>query len=298
MNISRILTTIASSLILLISITSCDLYKQDDYQEQYVVDAWLVAMQPMPSVRISRTAPINELFDIANRGVENAEVIVTKVSSSGQVTEVYPFLSFGDGVYVPVDPVPVVQPNTKYILEVSIGANRHRITASTVVPDTFRVVSLNARELIYQGIEQFTLELTPSLALDRQSWYIFSGTTLAPDTAELTPFYAGLDAEREDFYIVSSGILNENNTRSSGNELVELVFPWIGIAFYGPNRISASAIDQNIYDFIRSANVQFGAPNQSPGEIENLIYNVEGGIGIFGSYATVSVDVEVLKPQN
>jgi hypothetical protein len=298
MNRFKIAFSLAAGLLVLSIMTSCDLYTQDDYVEQYVVDAWLVAMEPMPSIRLSTTVPIDEQFAINSRGVNNAEVIVKSVFPDGQLRGVYPFTLSGNGVYVPADPVPVVEPNLIYKLEILVGPEQHLISASTVVPDTFKVVSLNATELIYQGQEQFTLELTQSVAPGRMTWYIFTGTTLAPNTAELTPFYAGLNAEREDFFVVSSGILNESSTRNNGGALVELVFPWIGVAFYGPNRISASAVDQNIYDFIRSANVQLGAPNQSPGEIENLIYNIDGAIGIFGSYATVSVDVEVLKPSN
>jgi hypothetical protein len=286
-------------LMLLPAVVSCELYKQDAYVEQYVVDAWLVALEPMPAIRLSTTSPINERFTLENRGVNNAEVVVKRVASGGQVLEIFPFSPSGNGVYTPArtaEPKPLIEPNAIYELEILIGPERHRISAKTVIPDTFMVVSLNATELVYQGQEQFTLELTPSVAPNRMTWYIFTGSTLAPETAELTPFYAGLNDPREDFFVVSSGILNENSTRNNGSDLVELVFPWIGVAFYGPNRISASAVDQNIYDFIRSANVQLGAPNQSPGEIENLIYNIEGGIGIFGSYATASVEVEVLKP--
>jgi len=52
-----------------------------------------------------------------------------------------------------------------------------------------------------------------------------------------------------------------------------------------------------MYDFLRSQSVQTGGSTLSPGEIQNIDYNVEGGIGIFGSMASDTIAVNILEPQ-
>lgn len=283
--------------ILMPALTGCDLYRQDSYTEQYVVDAWLVALEPMPEIRLSTTAPIDERFEKGERGVTDAQIIVRTGGQDGQPEQIIVYSHVENGVYQHTDGTThIVQPRQRYRLEITAGPDAQLITAQTVVPDTFRVISKNADSLPYQGTEQFRLELSPSAIPEQPAWYIFSTRTLDTENAELTPVYAGFGDDREDFYVVSSGIINEAGTQTNGEGIVELIYPWIGVAFFGPNRITASVIDRNAYDFIRSAQTQLGGSTQSPGEIENLIYNINGGIGIFGSMAQVSVEVNVLKP--
>lgn len=277
---------------------SCDLYKQDVFVEQYVVDSYLISGETLSELRLSKSGIISETFDLDKNGVNGAIVTIREHDLQGNLTWTEVYNSLGNGLYAPNDPDLIAKPRHRYDLEI-LTPDGNTIRANTVVPDTFSVLSLNATELPYQGLEQFTLELTPSFNPKRQSYYIFSTRTLDPDNAELVPLYANFagDDGREDFFVVSSGLLNESNTQRTGAGVVELVFPWIGVAFYGPNRVSAAAVDDAMYNFVRSADVQFGGGTQSPGEIENVISNIDGGIGIFGSYAIISVDVMVTKPQ-
>ncbi len=53
----------------------------------------------------------------------------------------------------------------------------------------------------------------------------------------------------------------------------------------------------NMYDFYRSRDIQGGGSTLSPGEFQNVIYNIDGGIGVFGSMASDTVLVTVLKGQ-
>lgn len=283
-----------STLTLLLA--SCDLYKQDAYVEQYVVDSWLVAQSELPPINLSKTAPIDAVYNQSELGVTDASVVVKEINANGSTNWVEVYQHVLSGRYEPVDASRLVQPGTRYELEV-IASDNHLITAYTVVPDTFSVKSLNSTRLPYQGPEQFTVMLTASENIVRQTYFVVSTETLDPQNAELTPFYANFDVDRDELYRVSSGIFNENNQNQSGSGEVELVYPWIGIAFFGPNRIAIASIDDNAYDFIRSSSTQLGGGTQSPGEIENLLYKIKGGIGIFGSYSEITIDVEVDKPQ-
>ena len=51
-----------------------------------------------------------------------------------------------------------------------------------------------------------------------------------------------------------------------------------------------------IYDFLRSQSVQLGGSSISPGEIPNVIYNIEGGIGVFGSIAADTIQTNITRP--
>lgn len=275
-------------------VTSCELYDQDDYVEQYVVESYQVALHPLADIQLTRTAPINEVFDLSQRGVSGASVVVREFDQNSNLVQLFTYSYSGNGRYSADSPDNLVKPRYRYDLEITLPDKL--IRASTVVPDTFVLSSINAISLPYQSPQQFELKLTPSFYPGRQGYYVFSNETLDPLNAEMTPFYADASGDREDFYRISSGIVNETSTGQNGNALVELKFPWIGIAFYGPNRLRAAAIDDNMYDFIRSISTQGGGSNISPGEIQNFISNVEGGIGVFGSYADVYVDVTVTKP--
>jgi hypothetical protein len=284
-----------TALILLLTIASCELYEQDEYIEQVVVESYQVANQPLSPVYLSRTAPIFERYDKAERGINDAQVQVRVLSPKGDLVDIISFQRTGPGTYNAVDADITVKPRYRYELNATIPSMDTRLQTATVVPDTFSIKRINATELVYQGAQQFELTLSPSFFPGRQSYYVFTNETLDPEGAEFTPFYADASGNREDFYRVSSGIINQNST-DQNEDIVKLTFPWIGVAFYGPNRLKATAIDDNMYDYIRSLQIQGGGSTLSPGEIENVISNVVGGIGLFGSYAEVSVDVRVLKP--
>ena len=112
----------------------------------------------------------------------------------------------------------------------------------------------------------------------------------------MTPFYAefvGEDEDLDDVLITESPPINEQNYDINDDGTLTIRLPWIAVAFYGPNRITASTVDDNLYDFLRSQQVQQGGSTFSPGEIPNVIAHVDGGTGVFGSLARVAADIQV-----
>jgi hypothetical protein len=172
------------------------------------------------------------------------------------------------------------------------------ITAQTLVPGRFRTVSQNNTRIRYQSTDQLELEVTRSIYPGRQNYYVFTIETLDPENAELTPFYADIlgASQREDVFINQSGILFEANTELNPvTKTLMFKLPWIGVAFYGPTRITSNTIDDAMYNFIRTKNVQLGGSTLSPGEINNVATNVTNGIGFFGSLARSSIEVVIEK---
>jgi hypothetical protein len=279
-------------ILLALFLTSCVAYDQDGYEERYVVSSYQEAMKPFDEVTLTRTSPINATYDFANVAISGATVRVMELAADGSVTTVFDFPMASPGIYRAADAAALVRPLTRYRLEIDIPGNDRLITATTLVPDTFRVKALNSRTLPYQGSEQFEANLTQSEYPGRQTYYVI--TTTALDTAQgMTPFYAEFNDEDRDVTTVSSGIINQLNYIALPDGSINLKYPWLAVAYFGPNRITFYAIDDNVYDFVRSASVQLGGSTTSPGEIENVLSTIDGAIGVFGSMSSAETVITV-----
>jgi len=107
----------------------------------------------------------------------------------------------------------------------------------------------------------------------------------------------GFDQEEDeiiDFRVNPSPIINEANYDDNDDGTITIDLPWIAVAFYGENEAAVSVLDAALYDYIRTESAQQGG--LSPGEIPNVIDNVDGGTGIVGSYARVTSQVRIRRP--
>ena len=268
-------------------------------ESQLVVESYLEAEAPLPTVRLSRTVGVDEAYDPTEDAVRGADVVVARLADDSTVAEAVPYSERDSvpGLYAPDDPS-FVEPETTYRLRVETGDGAP-LTATTTVPDAITVVGSSNDTTTYQSSRQPAFTIEPPRALtDRQNVYTFTATSLldferTPDsvlTAALTPFYAdGFDAEDDSLAslrITSSGLLNEGNFTRNADGTITVRLPWIAVAFYGPNEVAVNVVDDNFYDLLRSQQAQQGG--FSPGEIPNVLEDVEGGTGIFGSYARAS----------
>lgn len=280
-------------------LSGCDPYQQDDYQQEYVVESYLVADRDLPRLRLSTTAPVDEQYVFEEYAVDDAEVEVQRLDENGDAERRYSYRLSRSGVYVPRNPEPV-QPEATYRLQIELPDTQHEITAETFVPGTFETIGEVVDSIPYQSEEQITITTSRSRYPDRQAYFIFSVNAVNPENAPLTPFYADLaddeDADRSDFAINSSGIINEENYEVTEENTITLRLPWLSVAFFEENDIVANALDDNMYDFYRSQDVQTGGSTLPPGEIQNIIYNIDGGIGIFGSLASDTNRVYIENP--
>jgi hypothetical protein len=282
---------------ILLSLTSCDPYSQDDYEENVVVQAYLVADERFPIIKLSLSSSISEKYDFDQRSIAGASVTIEQINAAGTVQATMAYRMLKPGVYGPIDTLRTVEPLTRYRLKAQIQG-KPEVSAHTLVPDRFQTVGLNNTRIKYQSTEQFEIDITLSSYPGRQNIYIFSIETLDPENAEFTPFYADVvdEEDRADFYLNSSGIVFEGNYEvDRARNILRIKLPWLGIAFYGPNRITANVIDDAMYDYIRTVNVQQGGSTLSPGEINNIKTNIVNGTGVFGSYAKSSVVIFVDK---
>ena len=275
-------------------------------ERQVVVESYLIAQEPLPPIRLSRTAPIEGQYDFTELAIRDAEVTVERLGADGDVAESYPYAEVPDsaGVYRP-EAEAQVQPLATYRLQVrtpeSAAEAAQTVTATTVVPDTFSVVRVENDPVVYQGEEQIAFALTKSAYPTRdQAFYLLTTEALELDEDQLTPlaaeFFENGSATLDDLRLTSSPVLNEASYTQNPDGTLTVRLPWIAVTFYGPNRSTTNAIDDNLYDFVRSQNAQQGGGGFSPGAIPNVIEHVDGGTGVFGSLARQSRTIRILRP--
>lgn len=292
------------ALVFLFVWSSCDLYPQDEYREFYVVESYLVANRALPGVRLSRTVSLEEEYSVQESGIGNANIEMYLLAEDGSIERTYTYVNDpnnANNFYRTVSQDRIL-PGRNYQLQVTFPGNSDTVRATTLVPGEFQTVGAVIDTAFYQSEEQITVTTTQSEYPGRQTYFVFSVISVEPVEENLTPFYRDQvfdqDEDIEDFEINSSGIINEGNYDINSDGTLTLRVPWLAVAFYGDNDIVANTIDDNLYDFIRSQEVQTGGGPSilPPGEIQNIIYNVEGGIGIFGSLASDTNRVFIERP--
>lgn len=285
-------------LAILITTFGCELYTQDGYEEQFFVEAYLVANEPLSEVLVSKTSALGEETETSDTFVSGANVEIRQLNADSSVAEIYQYQEYdgASGIYFP-ERSAVVKEKQLYQLSVQLP-NGENIESYTTVPGNFKTVNELNDSYLYQGEQQVKTVITPTSFPDRQGYYLFTASTQDTSKSNLTPFYQDIVSDEyvnvAVYYMNSSSILYGTEHDENGNIILRM--PWTTVAFYGENKIIVNAIDENLYDFWRSYNEQTGVSSVVPGEIQNLQYNVNGGIGIFGSMATDTHRVNIVKP--
>ena len=296
---------LASALVVLAAVGGCDTVSPEPTSE-VVVEAYLIADEPLPGVRLTRSVAASDRFTPADAAVRGADVAIQQLNDAGAVAATYPYEESDSlSVYQPVDEAPTVQPQTRYRLQVRTteGAT---VQAETTVPGRIDVLRVANTDVTYQGGVQPQFVIRPARGTTRPSTYAFAITaqldfdaTSDEALAEaLTPFYADVydpdETDIAEFERVASPLINEASFTFNDDGTITLDVPWIGFAFYGANTVTINAPDENYYDLVRTQDAQQGG--LAPGEIPNVIDRVEGGTGIFGSLSRAGTTITVRRP--
>ncbi len=300
LHICRLSSIIAFGLLLLLITASCDIYDQDDYEEFVVVEAYMVANRPLPEIFISKTSPVDEEYLSDQQYLSGAIVQIVQLNDLGEDHQIFSYsFNSNSNTYQPDEPHDVL-PRQTYRLDIQFTNREEIIRAFTTIPDAFQIINEVPESVVYQSSEQLELSITAPGQLGSQNVFVFSTKSLEPIEENLTPFYkASFDNdnfELSDVMINSSGLINEGNFEINTDGTITLRFPWIGVAFFGESEIIISSVDRNLDELVRSQQVQLGGSTLSPGEIPNLKYNIEGGIGIFGSLSSDTTRTNFIRP--
>lgn len=278
----------------------CDPYSQDGYEEYVVVEAYVVAERSLPIVRVSRTIPVDEEYSFSDAALSGASVQITLLDENGNDPQIFPYNQITDGIYQSSNLFHSVRPRHTYRIDINFNNRDEILTATTTVPDQFSIINEIPDTITYLSEQQLETVLSATQQTQDQKVYVFNTIKENPEIDKLTPFYFDAvvngDSEVEDFANNSSGLVNEGNFTLNEDGTTTLVFPWIGVAFFEENRVVTNSVDTNIRDLIRSQDVQLGGSTLPPGEIPNVRYNIEGGIGIFGSIASDTVTTFFERP--
>lgn len=287
---------------ILLSLSGCDIYEQDEYEELVVLEAYAIANRGLPEVRLSRTIPVMEEYNFSDAALTDALVSMTHLDENGSEIQTFSYRLQSPGVYIPLNREYRVEAGQTYQIDVTFTDRPEILQSQTTVPRQFEILSDVAESYVYQTDDQLEILLTATESNARQNIYVFNTLTLEPAMENLTPFYLNTvvdgDAEISEYFNNSSGLINEGNFEIRNDQTILLRFPWIGVAFYGENAVVINSVDQNLADLIRSEQLQLGGSTLPPGEIPNLMYNIEGGIGVFGSLATDTVTTRFLRPDS
>ena len=288
---------------LIVSLAACDTLEPEGHTSQVFVESYQVAGEPLQQVRLTWTSPVDGSYDPVANAVREADVVVELLREDGTVEAAYPYREQLAGVYVAVDAEATVQPLRRYRLRAT-PPDGTTVAATTLVPNLFGLLDASADTVVYQGDEQLEIRVTRSTYPGRQNVYIFRTEALAPTEGNLTPIYRNFLEDDEgnidpddlaDLRALESPPFNEANYEVVG-DVVTVRLPWLTVAFFGQTRLSMNALDDNLYDFVRSVMVQRdGGAGLSPGEIASLLETVEGGTGIFGSYAKSELTVFIAR---
>lgn len=303
--------------------SACENYSGDGFEQEYVVEAFLIADELLPTLKLFRTTTIDRPFIFEDLAVENARVSFREMDESGTtlVREI-PFVMESPGIYrSAVNESYTVKSGVFYELIITNLPDEDKpsqITSRTFVPSAFEILEAGTKTdeeenlfpfrqsqvdtVVYLQPAQFAVKTTLSRHPGRdQSLFVFS--IEAQDTNppfQLTPFFADVVDEEDipELFIRDSGIVNEGNFDLNNDQTITIRLPWIAIAFFGRNVIFVNAIDDNLFDFLSSRDAQTGGNGTvSPGEIFNILDSIEGGTGVLGSMSRVRFNLVVRRNQ-
>ena len=318
-------------LVLALSLAACDGTLDDDLDPQIVVSASLGAGDALPTVYLSRVSPLLEPYDPGALTVAGATVTVTLLAADGSDEQTVEYIGGGGASYVPAER-PTVLPGRTYRLDVVAGQDR--LTALTTVPRLVELVAPPPTSVALGAGQGPEVRVTRTSTPERPARFVLSTKALAPVSFQQvnvggetryrsvefspdapryfpTPIYRRfLDCETEaegtllceqnpddvGIGVGTSPVLNEDGYRDLGDGSIVIQVPFLAFGYFGPTEIQLTSIDQALEDFVEGQAVQGGGSTLSPGEIPNIETNVEGGLGVFGSFSRVTVQTTLTEP--
>ena len=268
-----------------------------------VVDALLIVHKPLPRVLISETVKANAKGVDRLAGVGDAEVVITQ----GEQTFVYrPSSGFFAGAYRPPRNAPLVLPNTAYHLRVR--SQGREATAQTITPGRFDI-----REAAL--LDDETLEVIRPLnryedgnVQENRVVYQDGLLEMRFDPLPVSGYHIAIESlDRSSDFLVDSDLFADDFSRYGSSPALaapdgNLRMPWFIVGFAGRHVLRVYAVDKNWFDLIRSVPEFYQDEDGNafqPGGLagdnfERPLFNVDGGIGIFGSASVDSVGFVVL----
>jgi hypothetical protein len=255
-----------------------------DYKKIAVVNATLTAGETIDTLHLNWSGRVDTYYDPADYAIPNATVIVRGVDIDFYDSLIYD--ASNPGRYYSNHPANLITPTKTYTVDISIPGWNH-VSASTTVPDTFSITgsSLHNGDTVWYNplAEVNNFYWTASKF---QNTYFPTITYLDSNAALIPKSYYG-DTTSSDFQYPPKIAIRVGLPSDQTNSDL----PWVFLSYYGNIRFDVYAIDFNISDYTNQI-----VPAQG-GELKDIRYNVNGGIGVFGSRARATGSFSIyLKP--
>ena len=301
-------------LLILLCLAACaaerqpgDLFGSVEEENELVVDGILLVDQALPELFVRRILPLDRAYSREAAAVTGARVRILQ----GDQAFVYAADPEAPGRYLPPPEVPLVEPLTEYRLEVE--ADEKTVRASTTTPDRMRV-----RRAVL--IDETTGEILRTLksfaeagegvytAPENQITYLEGLLEIRLEPVEVEAYQAAIftleeeptlvDEDLEDFFDEDFDDLRANQSPPLAVRDGIVRWPWFAVAFTGRSLIKVFALDYNWFEYARSSpdlqENQGGFGGLAGENFERPFFEVEGGIGLFGSASVDSVGFVVV----
>ena len=233
-----------------------------------VVDAVLYVDRPLPEILVTRTRAANIAFVEEAVAVNDAEVTVLQGLAE------YRYVSVGHGGrYLPPPGSPKVRPDTEYRLRVD--ALGREVRGVTVTPGR---ISLDEITILEETSMEIIRRLEPESTRRNQVAY-------REGLIEIR--FEPLDVEAYQVIVLEGEPDDEGSSPPLEARDGRLRLPWFAIGSSGEHQVEVYALDRNLFDFLRSVEASgqnaFGFGSLAGDTFERPVFNVDGGIGVFGS---------------
>lgn len=259
----------------------------EDYDPQPKLTAFIYNGAPVEEVILERVGSLYSYYDPLDYMISGADIILFPVDNPAAGDTLHFIDSTATrGAYVPAQGESLVpQGNVRYRIEARKPSEELYLWSEIVVPDTF-TLTVNDTFILTRDSNPDTIYGTFDWNDPIMSWewsrsdsaggYIFNALCLTPADL-LVPLNPEIDPED----------IDEEPGRYSMELLVDYVFsgevPWIAFWWVGPHRIVFNACNRDYFDYAFSLFRQ-----QQQGLMEEPVYNVNGGLGIFGGFCKIS----------
>ncbi len=299
-------------LLIVLCLTACaaerqpgDLFGSVEEGNELVVDGILLVDQPLPELFVRRTLPPGQFYSQDAAGVLDAQV---RVFQGDQVFEYAPDPA-APGRYLPPLEAPVVQTTTEYRLEVDVEGKK--VLARTTTPERVRVrqavlldedtqeIMRTLKSFAEVGDEVYTapenqlthLEGLIEIYLEKAGEAYQAALFALEEDAQL------LDEDFPEIYDRTPEDLRDNQSPPFAASDGIVRWPWFAVVYTGRSLMKVYAVDHNWFEYARSSpeqQEQGGFGGQAGDNFERPFFQVEGGIGLFGSASVDSVGFVIL----
>lgn len=277
-----------------IAAAGCEDPVPTDYIPEYVFTGYMIVDEPIGSITLSLSqAPLGE-YDEFEARVRDASVRIWSGSDTFD-------LVFGpvDGdttmqAYYYPDTTVRVKPNTTYHMETRL-TDGTVLTGQTTTPeriewvqapretlqyptDTIKLPSPDSLKLVWTRAAGVTEYLISVRALDTLNY----GFYLEPPTSEKN--------RRIERFFESNAPRYNDQVRWGFLQNTEVNVVWVAFKWFGLHEVSVYAPDPAMLEWFKQ--LQFGG-----NQYQELLSNVDGGIGVFGSASVVRQETFLLKNQ-